>query len=356
MTRSIWAALGVSLFLLAASIRPASPAWGAEALTLRLEDIDARAGETMVLVVRTYTPKPVGSGQMCIRLRRRARRAAPSPLEHVAGPTRRGTSSVIESIDSVVVFTPEGDAAVSSELLVGSEGEEIVLEFTSASAGINAEDGPMLAIVAQLAAGAVAGDEVEIEVDAAQTFLVDDQDQAIPLRLRAGELTVLGITEPTEVALELESLTADFALLTVETQESLLLADGSLEIDIPGEMLSGPPQASIPTQQGMASVSMSRKGGDTYSIDFSVLPDSPLRFGELPGDLLLIELPLADGPRSSAELHFDPANSSLFAIGEGKLNLDLEQGVSLTTGGGLLFSNGFESRADPSEWSKSVER
>ena len=329
----------------------------AESLTLRIEDTSARPGGTAVIVVRTYTPRPVGSGQMCFRLRRALRTKT----------TKESSSPVFDRIDQVIAFSPSGQGLATAQLQTGVLGQEILLDLAP-DGDVNQTDGPVLAIVGQLSAELEPGEVVLVEFDEAQTVLNDPQENPLPLKLRSGELEILEAGAPVELELELHSFTGDQVRIRVETHEPLNLSSLALFVDLPADLLAAPLSASAPWQQGDAvfqvNTTTPQPGTVRYAIEASPAPPgaSPgppfsefqRAFGELPGDLIEWVLPLADGPLRETHLALGE-NSELLLIGGSMPAIDPGSGVSFVSGGGLLFWDDFERTGTLAAWSRFEE-
>ena len=106
---------------------------GGESMTLRINDTSAEPGGLAAVVLRTYAPRGVGQGQICL----------------AAAANRGASGSPFVSLESVVVFSEQGDANVTQSF---DEGAQMgLIEFDSLSATINWSDGPLAVLFFRVA-------------------------------------------------------------------------------------------------------------------------------------------------------------------------------------------------------------
>jgi len=201
----------------------AAPAWGGDDLTLRVNDVKGEAGGLVAVEVRTYAPRGVGQGQICLFA---ASRLSNSGSGSLSGPTaerfeggfeeglrsRSGspatrdltTASALRSavgagrsdstdqplltLEGVVVLSGLGDAIFTSLFDAGTQ--LAMVDFTSDSATINEADGPMLVLYFRLSEDVEPDQEFTIGLDRVHTFIVDDKGEEVPLELKAGRLRI----------------------------------------------------------------------------------------------------------------------------------------------------------------------
>lgn len=217
---SLLLALLVFVPLLVAS---SSSAWAKDGLTLRVDDAKAAPGELVAVEVRTYAPRGVGQGQICLRATSNldssgSGSSAPAPravtLAPVAedarlrsrtgapgGDTARMGSVASRSswsepaperpfaaIEGVTVLSALGDAVFSHWF---DEGSQIaVVDFASPSATINEADGPLAILYFRLDPDLREDQEFELVLDPGVTYIIDDSGEQVPLRLRSGRLRI----------------------------------------------------------------------------------------------------------------------------------------------------------------------
>lgn len=135
------------------------------ALTLRIDDESNLVPGSMVLVeVRTYNPKPISDGQICLRFE----------------------STAFTSVHSVTVHG-DSDVAFTAETVMPGE---LLVQFSSPSASINRVDGPLLEVGMKLANDLPPGFETIVDVDTAFSGLVDHSGMALTLRGKSGLFTI----------------------------------------------------------------------------------------------------------------------------------------------------------------------
>ena len=237
-----------------------------DALTLRVEDTRVQAGGLAVVSIRTYAPRPIGSGQLCIRVRR----------------PRRAQGEVNPDLDLVEVRVFGQDVSSSSTFIPDSEGGEIVVEFSSAT-GVNREDGPLIAAFLQLGPGPVAGDEFDLDLDLENTSLLNGAGQAITVDGRPGTLQVVAPGSPLSVDFDGEDhQPGDFPTLQISTREGRALSAGALQLSLPESLADQPFELITRFQYGSLQPTVTRQAQTLLLIEFTS-PDSD--FNEVPGAL-----------------------------------------------------------------------
>ena len=326
-------ALFVGAFLL-----PQSAAAQGGNLTLRVNDANARPGGVAALVLRTYAPRPIRQGQFCFISGFRLNRAGASPFE---------------SLEEVVVFSETGDAITLGTFENGAAGQTVMVEFTSATAGINRSDGPLAVIYLRLAPGVVAGDLIDVNLDLANTFLVDENGDPVPVQLRGGELEILAATDPLELSAAGGRVRpGDVAFLGVETKEVLELGSGVVGFRYDPAIAAQPPTVSVDPRYGMAILDVDSSEPGLTVVSFTS-PNGSLN--QVPGSILSVNLLTKPGvPLGTVSPVFlDP---SITAIKDAAL-----QPVALALAGDVIefvlradpmFQDGFES-GDFSGWTTS---
>ena len=134
-------------------------------LTLRINDERHLVpGSTALVEVRTYNPKPISDGQICLRFE----------------------SSVFTSVSSVSVRGDSDVAFTAQSILPGV----LLVQFSSPSASINRVDGPLLQIEMMLADDLPPGFMTTVDVDTTASTLIDHNGMVLTLQGRSGEFTV----------------------------------------------------------------------------------------------------------------------------------------------------------------------
>lgn len=328
-------ALTAVLLLVAAALSTLPAAAQVEQLTLRVNDMKAVSDGQVAIVVRTYASRPISQGQLCLRAR--ARRAA------------RGVGGIFASIDDWAVYSANGDV-IGSAALSGSD--EIILDFSSLSATVNAEDGPMLVVFATLTNTLQPSEEFVIELDELGTFVEDPEGEPIPTDLRPGDLTIVAPSDPFELAGEAEDTDAgSLAQLAVTTEQIMPWMSGHLELTYPAQIADGLPTVTIDPRYGTASAVITHPSSGIVAIDFLSKDQS---LNALPGQVLQVNLPIRlDAPTASHPIsilsgsaQIRDADGTLRTVALGNLAIDAPGTLQITA---ALFADGFES-GDLTAW------
>lgn len=306
-----------------------------EALTLRVEDGEARPGALLAVVVRTYSPRGVASGQICFRQ---------AALRSPAADEGTAPESWIEGIESALVFTEADDAQVAADW-DGTTGE-LLLDFSSASAGVNDRDGPMAVLFLRLADDAPVGGSFAFELDLEQTFLVDGAGQAIELEPRGGTMEVLAPSAPFELGAEGGEITpGDWAELGFGSRESRAFDEGRLDLELDPAWAAADwrerLEVRIDRRFGTAEWSWQTSAEGRVSVTFAS-PDHTL--GRVPGTFVEVRVPVALGvaPGTISPISIGAETRLEGADGQ---NLDLEtEGDQVEIVAPMpFFADGFES-------------
>lgn len=202
----------------------ATPAEAGDGLTLRVNDVDGTPGEVIAVEVRTYAPRGVGQGQICLRatdllgsgtssslgprvggeraplgdgseIRRGELPDRGASRELVASSglrslTREATDAPrpLRSLEGVAVLSALGDAVSESFFDTGSQTAD--LGFRSPSASINEADGPLAVFYFRLDDDLKPDQEFLLVIDPKDTYIVDALGNPVPLELKPGRLRI----------------------------------------------------------------------------------------------------------------------------------------------------------------------
>lgn len=341
-----WPGLGLALALLAGSMT--SPALGQEPLTLRSNDAEVRPGGLAVVVLRTYAPRGVGQGQLCMRAVEPPAQLTIPGDDSGAEKAGEGLGHPFVALEEVVVFSAEGDATSSSNFDPLSQ--TAILSFESLSATINSTDGPLAALFFRVDPDIAPGALFELRIDPGDTFLIDEDGQEVPLEIRSGELEILAPGDPVALAAEGDRIPpGTVAHAGVSSAEGLALASGVVSFLYDTTLVAGSPMVTLDPRHGesVASVDLGTPGRVTVSFDS---PDGSLN--TIPGQLISIALPLRpDIPIGTlSPVSLDPSSWAEDASGQ-PLELALGDDVIEIVAPEVLFADGFES-GDLSGWSQ----
>ena len=169
---------------------------GDEDLKLRVNDAEGLPGDLVSVEIRTYAPRTIGQGQICLR--------AGDPNSNASSTDTAGALSNRSSrdtnepdgepmplveLESYAVLSAAGD--VISEGLFDGSNQNTFLVFESLSGTINQEDGPLAVLFFRISENAPIDTEFPIALEAADTYLVDSEGNELELELRPGKLKIL---------------------------------------------------------------------------------------------------------------------------------------------------------------------
>lgn len=314
-----------------ASFTPSELSAGDQEMTLRINDAAAEAGDRVAVVLRTYAPRGVGQGQICLSADQ-ARGAGGGPLL---------------DLEEVVVFSEQGDAVVVETF--DGPAQMALIEFSSLSATINWADGPLAVLFFRLDSSLQPGQEFALELDLADTFLVDGEGRDILLEPRGGVLTVRAPGAPHELAAEGDELIpGGIAALGVETAENFSIGSGQVALTWDPAVAAGPPVVSMDPRHGDASFSIDLTVPGRVLVTFDS-PDGSLN--EVPGEIVSVDLPTVAGAPPFSPVTLDPLLTHLEAPGGMTIPITLIADVLDLAG--TIFTDGFED-GDTEAWSQTT--
>lgn len=296
---------------------------GDRGLKLRLNDAIGKPGGTVALVVRTYAARPIRQGRITIKVRR------------PAAALKLGTSveDVVQAAQPMtflraVVFSANGDAVATATPTGAAGGQAVRIDFSSASAGINAVDGPLAVLFFRLDRNAVPGQRWLVEVDPVATGLIDPSGAAIAVEPISAELLVRAPRAPFTVEAEgAEVAPGEVAELGVETFEPFPVAGGRVTLRYDPLAWGRAPRVTMDPRYGAATFRVLRSRPGLLVVTFT----SPkAKLNSIPGRIVRVDLPTSTGvqPGHSGRVWLDPAGTWLLAKdGTRKLPLRLEGGT-----------------------------
>ena len=333
-----------ALLLLVVGLLAMPSATEAESLTLRVNDTDARPGQLVALVIRTYAPRGIGQGQLCFRA---LSQNVADPLAVGRGAVGEGGNGPFEALEDFIVWSTTGDAMAGASF--DDTTQTALLDFSSASGSINLEDGAMAALVFRLRPDVLPNSVFGVGLDGADSFLVDAQGQPVPLEIRAGEMTILPLAAPRNLAAEGDDgPPGGLVQLGISTQEIFPIAQGQVAFLYDPSVAQSLPTVTVDGRHGNASVTIDQSQSGRILASFTS-PDQSLN--SIPGQFIRIDLRLrANLPvGTSSTVRLDPAESWLQGP-DGLYDLILEEDLIEVTSLGILFADGFES-GSPGGWS-----
>lgn len=329
----MWKEISMAAAVAACLAAPAA----AEPLTLRLNDATAEPGGLAALVLRTYAPRGVEQGHLCVRAKPRTKAAL--------------TSSPFVDLEDVVVFSDAGDAASSSVFDAATQTADV--DFTSASGTVNGSDGPLAVFFFRLHNALAGGEEFDLEIDLGATVLIEAGGGSIPLELRAGVLTIRSAGAPQQLAAEGDEVApGSVAVLGVETREPFAVGGGQAAFTYDPAFAAGPPVVAMDP----------RYGDSTFTTDTSVAGRVVVTFqspggtlNTVPGAFISIDLPTSAAlpPGSVSTVALDPSATYLEDPQGQAIPVELAEGVLELASEGWIFGDGFES-GDVTGWSSVI--
>ncbi len=295
---------------------PAAWAQQEESLTLRLADASGAPGGIVAVVLRTYSSRGVGQGQVCMPIRQRAQ-----------GPVGSPAADPIAAVLASVVFSRRNDAVYDTQL--DPDGQSLMLSFDSPTASINEVDGPLAVVYLRLRSDLVPGQEYEIGLDLPDSFLVDGEGAPIAIEGRPGRLRVEGPATPFSLSAAAEdTVPGRTALLSAQSEQLRLLSTGRVALRYDPLVADGVPQVRIDPRYGTGDFNLNGSAPAQGLVVVNFV--SPARdLNRVTGDFIQVLLPTrADIPvGTESPVRIDPALSWLVGRSGQVLTLDLDDDV-----------------------------
>lgn len=305
------AALATAVVIM--QIAPAAHAQLENSLTLRLADASGAPGGIVAVVLRTYSSRGVGQGQVCMPIRQRAQ-----------GLERSPATDPVAAVLGSVVFSRRNDANFATQL--DPDSQSVMLTFDSPSASINEVDGPLAAVYLRLRSDLVPGQEYEIGLDLPDSFLVDGEGTPIAIEGRPGRLRVEAASEPFSLSAAAEdTVPGRTALLSAQSEQLRLLSAGRVALRYDPLVADGAPEVRIDPRYGRADFNLDGSNPDQGLVVVNFA--SPAKdLNRVTGDFIQVLLPTrSDIPLGTdSPVRIDPALSVLVGRRGQVLTLDLD--------------------------------
>ena len=293
-----------------------------DALTLRVNDAIGVPGGTVAVVLRTYAPRPVRQGQIHVKIRRPVRaKALGLTVEELTQPVRPLT------LISATVYSQQGDSVSQAALTGQPDSQTATVRFESPSGSVNASDGPMAVFRFRLDPSVKPGQRFELQVDPAQTSLVDQQGRQVTLEPRPAFLTVRAPKAPFLIEAEGDDAEpGEMAELGVQTLEPFPVSGGRVTLRYDQTLAGGAPVVRMDPRYGRSSFTVDRSKPGVLVVNFTS-PDSTLN--TVPGTIVAVDLPVAASARIGARspVTLDPAGTWLLSRKGRKLKIRIENGM-----------------------------
>jgi len=288
--------------LLAALTLPLHPATGSEYLVLHINDTMARPGGIASVVVRSYASRPIGQGQVCLKV----------------------DGSPFRSLEGLALPDPQGDARKRFEVV---DPETILVQMLSPSGSINEVEGPIFALYFRVRNNVLPGDRFPLHFDLINTIFQDALGQDITVEGRDGELVIRAPGAP--ISVEADSATVqpgEVAELGLQTFEPIRLSSGQFGLRYPADAAGGAPEARVLAPFGNADVTLDDSTPGLLIVSFQS-PDGSLN--RMPGRIVDVLLPTnPDVPSgTTVPVTLDPKLTFLIARDGRALKLCLESGT-----------------------------
>lgn len=240
-------------------------------LTLRAHDAIAEPGGLAAIILRTYAPRPVGVGQVCLRT--------------------AGGAAPFTGVEGHHIFSQAEDVISSVDLRTTADGQELVIGFESPSGTANQADGPLAVLYVRLSSAAQIGQRFSLDVDAGNTVLFEPDGDPIGVRGRSGDLRVRAPGAAFLLEAEGDSVEpGEVAELGVETFEPFAVGSGRIVLRWPRRVAASRPIVLMDARHGLANASI-QATRRRVRVDFES-PDGS--FNRVPGAIVRVFLPTRD--------------------------------------------------------------
>lgn len=264
---------------LAAWLAAPAPAPAKDELTLRVNDAIGEPGGLVAVVLRTYASRPLGQGQVCFLARgRSAARSLPGPFAE---------------LEKAKVFSKKGDGLSAVTLEQSADGQVFVLQFSSETATINRQDGPLAVLYFRLRQDLEPRQRFQVEIDLGNTILFDPQGNVVPVEPRAGELRVRRPSDPYLAEAEGDEVRpGETAELGVETFEPVAMGAGQVGFRFDPNVAAGRARVKMKRRHGQRKFQVDRSTPGLVLVTFQSRRGN---WNLLPGEIISIKLPTSPG-------------------------------------------------------------
>lgn len=288
-----------------------------EALTLRVNDAEAAPGGIAAVVLRTYSSRGIGQGQLCLGVHRQV------------GPDRESEvpegDAILTELLAIRVYSAQNDARYRARFDPIAQTADA--KFGSLTASINEVDGPLAVLYFRVSSAAVPGDRYDIGLLAADTFLIDGDGLPIPVSIRPGRLDIRARAEPYETGASAEdTVPGQVAFLGFSTREPFRIGEGQVGLEYDASLAAGPAEVFVDPRYGPAEWTVDEPVPGQLLIRFTS-PNAWL--GHLPGEILSVRVPTRPDipPGTQSPVIVDPALTWLAGKDGGLLDIALENDV-----------------------------
>ena len=232
-------------------------------LDVRVNDMATTPGGRIAVVLRTYESRPIGQGQVCLRISGRA--------------FNRGESALVTS--------GNGDAIHRVQQV---DAQTFLLQFSSPSGSINEIEGPFAVLYFRARGILSPGQRFSVSIDLRNSFLIDALGEPILINPDPGVLMIRSPSAPMEVEAQGDRIfPGQAAAVYMQTREAVPLTSGSMGLRYDPTVTIGPPVVHISETYGNVEFLVDTSVPGLVLVTFES-PDAS--FGRIPGELIKVEL------------------------------------------------------------------
>lgn len=272
------------------------PARAQEMLTLSIDDMEAAPGDTAVLVVRSYQPRPISQGQVCF----------------IIGEPR------FTDIRRAKVRSTQKDATFTASLATPTEA---AMTMSSASATINATEGPVILIAFTVDPNATPGESFQLSIQLPDSFLTDEFGTPIEIDVKPGTFTIKQPGAPhTLEADNANAAAGSTVILDIATAEYKPLSSGVVDYRYDTSIIEGIDDVRVLALKNDAVFTADTSVAGRVRITFS----SPSRtIAKIPGQFIQLTARVRSGLPDGRVGPLGIARAATFLIANDGTNLPL---------------------------------
>lgn len=256
--------------LLALLLLGATPAVALEPLTVRVSDLEGAPGEIVTIVLRTYSPRALGQGQICLR--------GNQNLAPFVGATTPFSELIV-----VQVFSAGAPASSNGQI---EPTGEVMLSFLAPDGSVNLEGGVLAAIHVRLAEGLLPGTNYEVAIDLPNTVILGPGGQEVELVGRSGQLRVLSPGADRRLSVDDDRVEPGaFLELGIQTLNPFPIGSGDVELTWAAGFTIGTPVVSMDQRHGNATFTADVSIPNRVAVSFSSADGT---LNQVPGEIIEI--------------------------------------------------------------------
>lgn len=253
----------------------ATPSTAKDELTLRVNDAIAEPGGLAAIVVRTYSSRGLSSGQL--------------EMEAGSVTVANGGNGIgpFSSLERVRLFAKRRDVTFDTQARVLDDQQTVLLQFVSDTAAVNRSDGPLAVYYFRVRDDVQPGQRFRIKIDAASTMIFDRAGNPVPIRSRAGDLTIRSVAAPYLAEAEGDKVApGEVAELGMETYEPVAMSSGSVGFRYDPAVAASRPKVKLSRKYGKRRYSVDRSEPGLILVEFRSRNNS---WNTVPGQVVSIQ-------------------------------------------------------------------